>query len=128
MKTEGEPPVKYSVDYDENAQLGTFRIASVVPTALMDTIWITMQRLPGIKLLATSGFYSWLVLACAAFLLAKRKYLAMLPLIPGMINIFMCVASPMSASIRYELQVAVTMPLLLWWTALSLSEKEKRIE
>ncbi len=128
VKTEGEPPVKYSRDYEEVAEIEVFRIANVVPTALMDTIWIIMQRLPGVKLLATAGFYTWFVFSCSAFLLVKKRYYAMLPLIPGIINAFLCVASSMSASIRYDLQVAVTMPLLLWWTAYNLSPAVKKKE
>lgn len=121
VNTQAEPPIPYRGDFSEMEHLGISRTSKLIPTVLLDTYWAIIQRVPGVKLLATSGFYFWLVFACAAFLIRKHHYAALLPLLPAIINFFICLASPMHTSIRYALQVAATIPLLLWWTAFNLS-------
>lgn len=119
--TYGEPSFGYKGDYQEYADLEIFRHAGIFPTLMFEVLWTIAQRLPGIKLLATSGFYSWLVLTCMAIVSVKKKNFALLPLLPGIINILVCLASPMNATIRYILPVIAVTPLLLWWTAMNAS-------
>ena len=125
IQSYGEPWVPF-LGYTEYEDVGVSRTSHLIPTAMLDTWWNIMQRVPVLKLFATSGFYFWLALSCWAFLSAKKRGCAVLPLVPAVINFLLCVASPMSASIRYALQVAVTMPLWLWWTILNLSSKENK--
>ena len=115
----GEPNIPLAKNgFQEIEDLGLSRNTRLIPTVLMDVYWSTVQRLPVVKLLISAGFYSWMVLACTVFLFIRKKRAAVLPLIPALINILVCAASPMHASIRYDLTTIALAPLLLWWTAM----------
>lgn len=44
----------------------------------------------------------------------------MILLVPGFINVLVCLASPMSNAIRYELPTVAVIPLLVGWTVYSI--------
>ena len=103
--------------FREEEDLGLSRSTKVIPAVLHSLYWKVMQRLPLVKLLLTSGFYTWLVLACFCLLRIRGRRADLLPLIPGLINIGACVMSALHASIRYDLATIALAQLLLWWTA-----------
>lgn len=55
------------------------------------------------------------------YALDKEKASAMVPLMPGIMNILVCIAAPLSSSIRYCLPTVAMMPVILWWTAMNVS-------
>ena len=93
-----------------------------IPTTL---IWRTAHIIPVLKLFTMPGIYTWLTLACIVMLWIKKKASAMLPLIPGVMNILVCIASPLASSIRYCLPAVAMMPVILWWTAMNVSSVSK---
>ena len=97
-------------------------LAFAVPTNL---VWQTSHNIPVLKLFTLSGIYTWLTLACAVLLWIKKKTAAIVPLIPGVMNIMICIASPMSDNIRYCLTTMAMMPVFLWWTAMNVSTGKK---
>ena len=99
------------------------RRTSEIPTALFDVLWSNVGTVPIIRLLVVPGLYSWIMLACALFLWIKKKYYAMLPTLPLIINILICAASPMSSSPRYNLTTIALTPLIMWWTAIHVSSQ-----
>lgn len=99
----------------------TYEVLSI-PTTL---IWLTAHIIPVLKLFTMPGIYTWLTLACIVMLWIKKKASAMLPLIPGVMNILVCIASPLASNIRYCLPAAAMMPVILWWTALNVSSVSK---
>ena len=52
---------------------------------------------------------------CGWSLLRKKKWKELIPLLPIGVNICVCLASPLSRFIRYELPVAAVAPLLMAW-------------
>ena len=93
-----------------------------IPTTL---IWRTAHIIPVLKLFTMPGIYTWLTLACIVMLWIKKKASALLPLIPGVMNILVCIASPLASSIRYCLPAVAMMPVILWWTAMNVSSVSK---
>lgn len=53
------------------------------------------------------------------FLWKKKRYSALILLVPGFMNVLVCLASPMSNAIRYELPTVAVIPLLVGWTVYS---------
>ena len=52
---------------------------------------------------------------CGWSLLRKKKWKELIPFLPIGVNICVCLASPLSRFIRYELPVAAAIPLLIAW-------------
>lgn len=77
------------------------------------------MRLPLIKYLCTPGLYTWILVVLAFFLWKKKRYSALILLVPGFMNVLVCLASPMSNAIRYELPTVAVIPLLVGWTVYS---------
>lgn len=93
-----------------------------IPTTL---IWWTSHIIPVVKLFTMPGIYTWLTLSCIVMLWIKKKASAIVPLIPGVMNILVCIAAPLSSSIRYCLPTMAMMPVILWWTAMNVSSATK---
>ena len=74
-----------------------------------------VENLPGLRYLATAGFYTQVAFLCGWSLLRKKKWKELIPLLPIGVNICVCLASPLSRFIRYELPVAAAAPLLMAW-------------
>ena len=79
----------------------------------------SLTWLPLIKYLCTPGLYTWILVVLAFFLWKKKRYSALILLVPGFINVLVCLASPMSNAIRYELPTVAVIPLLVGWTVYS---------
>ena len=105
---------------------GVTRSTSEIPAVLMNIIWLAVTKVPVIELLTLPGMYTWLTLICAVVLWIKKKASAIVPLIPGIMNILVCIASPLSSSIRYCLPAVAMMPVILWWTALNVSKDRNK--
>ena len=73
------------------------------------------ESLPGLRYLATAGFYTQAAFLCGWSLLRKKKWKELIPFLPIGVNICVCLASPLSRFIRYELPVAAAIPLLIAW-------------
>lgn len=71
--------------------------------------------LPGIGLLYASGFYTWVVTFLGAVLIRRRRWVSLAILVPALLSIAVCVASPVNGLVRYMLPVMATLPLLLAW-------------
>ncbi len=109
---------------------GITRRASDFFPVLLNVILSNISSLPVVRFLTAAGTYSWIMLACAVLLWVKKRYYAMLPTIPGILNIFICILSPMSDEIRYNLSAIALAPLIICWTVLNISsvKKEKQGE
>ncbi|MBQ7359406.1 MAG: hypothetical protein IJW63_04855 [Lachnospiraceae bacterium] len=79
-------------------------------------LWHLSTGLPVLKYLASPGLYTWLSLI-ALWLFAKNKRpVGVILLIPNIINILVCTASPLADAMRYALPAVAVMPLILGWT------------
>ena len=121
-----EPSISFSGDGTEETEIpGVTRTANEIPAVLMNIIWLATTKVPVLELFSAAGMYTWLTLICAVMLWIKKKAAAMVPLIPGIMNILVCIAAPLSSSIRYCLPTVAMMPVILWWAAINVPSADK---
>ncbi len=90
------------------AQYEGFEGARDVLTAYF-YIW---EGLPLLGLVSNMGACSWLLIALAVIFIDRRKYRYLIPMLPVLGVILVCVASPSDGNIRYALPYIAATPLL----------------
>ena len=70
------------------------------------------EYLPGIGLLYRCGFYTWCVAFAAGWLLIRKRYREAAAALPAVVNILVCLISPVNTCIRYALPAMCMVPLL----------------
>ncbi len=68
---------------------------------------------PVIRYLSMPGFYTWIMIAIIAISVKLRNKKLFILLVPNIINILVCFASPLCNGMRYELPVVLSIPLIL---------------
>ena len=102
--------------YDYQMEMGIYHTFGETGQHILITIWNLSMTLPILKYLATAGFYTWIGIALAYILWKKHKVSALIPLVPSVMNVLVCIASPLATSMRYELPTIASIPLLIGWT------------
>lgn len=77
-----------------------------------------IEYLPGIGLLYRCGFYAWCVLFATMYMLAKKRYKLLIAVIPAVVNILVCLISPVNTCIRYAMPTMCLVPVIfgmLWY-------------
>ena len=100
--------------YDE--ELGIHHVFDIDVSNVLVQIWWMSMTLPLVKYLCTPGMYTWVLLVLALFLWKRRKWGALILFVPSMVNVLVCLASPLADAIRYELPTVAAVPLLIGWT------------
>ena len=104
--------------YDE--ELGIHHVFDIDVSNVLVQIWWMSMTLPLVKYLCTPGMYTWVLLVLALFLWKRRKWGALILFVPSMVNVLVCLASPLADAIRYELPTVAAVPLLIGWTWVSM--------
>lgn len=124
-------PVRVQLDayilseyWDGVEQLGVGRVFGDAPTRYFDSLRELFTTAPLTKYLCMAGLYTWILMGCFVQILRKKDYSALIAFVPGIMNILVCIASPLCSSMRYELPVLAMMPLMLGLTA----ERTRRAE
>ena len=71
---------------------------------------------PVLNILCMAGFYTWVLMASFVQILRKKQYSALLAFVPGIMNVLVCIASPLCASTRYELPTIACAPIFFGLT------------
>ncbi|MDD7408192.1 MAG: DUF6020 family protein [Anaerovoracaceae bacterium] len=74
------------------------------------------SRLPVICFMQMPGAYTWLLLICLFVMWKARRPGRAILLVPALMNVLVCLASPLNNSMRYVLPEAAVMPLMLGYT------------
>jgi len=84
-------------------------------------------QVPGVGMLYNPAVYSWVLIIMCALLLRKKRIKALIGLIPALLTVLICCASPVNGLTRYMLPVMATVPLLVGWTIhqLKLAKEEE---
>ena len=82
-------------------------------------------QIPVANCILMPGLYTWVVILSALGLMWKKKWAGLIVLIPSMVNILVCIASPLANSIRYSLPVMMVAPILIMWMLYNLESNEK---
>lgn len=71
-----------------------------------------IQYFPVIGLLYRAGFYTWCVMFIFVFLLLQKRYTELVLTVPAIVNILVCLVSPINWCIRYTLPTMCMVPIL----------------
>lgn len=80
------------------------------------------QYFPGIGLLYRCGYYTWCVVFLVMYFLSQKRYMEIVVCIPSIVNILVCLISPVNTCIRYAMPTMCMVPLLiglLWYRNVS---------
>lgn len=72
-----------------------------------------LEFVPGIGMLYRCGFYTWLVMFAVIWLCIQKRYRSLIAVVPAIVNILVCMISPVNACIRYVLPTMCMIPILL---------------
>ena len=97
-----------------------------MPTRLFIIIRAAYVQLPLISILAAPGAYTWAMWICAIQMIRRKRYSSLLAVIPGLMNILFCIASPLNGAIRYELPTIAVLPIVLCWTIDCSRERQQK--
>ncbi|MCD7836219.1 MAG: DUF6020 family protein [Lachnospiraceae bacterium] len=73
------------------------------------------EKLPVLSMLLSPGFYTYILIGEAVYLISGKKFRGLIGLIPAFLVLLVCIASPVNGSIRYMLPVMASAPVLLAW-------------
>lgn len=72
-----------------------------------------LEYVPGIGMLYRAGFYAWCVIFAVVYFVVQKKYKALIVAIPAMVNILVCMISPVNTCIRYAMPTMCMVPVIL---------------
>ncbi len=72
-----------------------------------------LEYMPGIGLLYRCGFYTWCVAFAVVYLAVKKRYKELIVAVPAIVNILVCLISPVNTCIRYAMPTMCFVPVLL---------------
>lgn len=77
-----------------------------------------LEYVPGIGVLYRCGFYTWLLIFAIVFLVVQKRYREIIITIPAIINVLVCMISPVNTCIRYAMPTMCVIPIIfavLWY-------------
>ena len=72
-----------------------------------------LSNIPIIGLIFRVAFYDWVLLISCAYIIYKKKYKNLIPLIPLLSVLLVCLASPLNGSMRYILPIVFSIPMCI---------------
>lgn len=106
-----------------DVEMGIHHVFTPELSYALGQIWNLSMMLPLVKYLCTPGLYTWIMLVLALLLWKNQKYGGLILFVPSIMNVLVCLASPLADAIRYEMPTVAAVPLLIGWTYYSLHEK-----
>lgn len=103
-----EERVTFTADMSDAKQ-----IAQLAPARSLLKQLGKLEHVPGISMLYRPGFYTWCVIFAFAYLLLRRRYKALIITIPAVVNILVCMISPVNTCIRYVMPTMCMIPIIL---------------
>lgn len=91
------------------------------------SILLGTKRIPAVGLLLRIGIYTWALLFLAVLGVYCKKYYLLLGCLPAVMNLLVCISSPVNGYYRYALPHMLFIPVLLGWivTELCRPQEEK---
>ena len=111
--------------YAYDVELGIHHVFDLNLSYLLAQVWYLSMNLPLVKYLCTPGMYTWILLALALLLWKKQRYGGLILLVPSIMNVLVCLASPLASAIRYELPTVAAIPMLIGWTCYCLRAQKR---
>lgn len=99
-----------------DVELGIHHVFDPELSYALGQLWNLSMVLPLVRYLCTPGLYTWIMLVLALLLWKHQKRGALILFVPSMMNVLVCLASPLAGAIRYEMPTVAAVPLLIGWT------------
>ncbi len=112
----GSIVTEYEEKYSYLANMGLHRVFNEFPTGIFLYISNAGEDMPLIGYVHMPGMYTWIMMICIMILAKKRIYWALILFVPGIMNLLVCIASPVAGYMRYALPLATATPFLVGWT------------
>lgn len=87
---------------------------------------VVFQFIPVIGLLVNIGFNSWILLYLLYYLFINKRYKEITILLPGLVSLLVCFASPANTYFRYALPYVASAPLLIYLIINNINTKIKK--
>lgn len=91
---------------------GMRQIERLAPVRFLLEQLSKLEYVPGVGLLYRCGFYTWCVIFAVGYLMIKKRYRELVIALPALVNILVCLISPVNTCIRYVLPTMCMVPLL----------------
>lgn len=106
-----------SISYDQQlTDMGFRRIQGDIPIQIFSKITFINVVFPFLRYFTMPGLYTWIVIICFVLLIKYKRKAAIGLLVPEIMTILVCLASPLCNGLRYELPVVFVTPLIISWT------------
>ena len=111
--------VEQDLSNDYNDQITAY---GIYPTGtdemieIFSAIHFMAVAFPFFRYFTMPGFYNWILLILCVYLLAHKRWKALILFAPSIMNFFVCLASPLCNGLRYEISIPMLLPLLIIWT------------
>ena len=85
-------------------------------SAILESIVRINTMYPLLRYLTMPGTYVWFTVIVFALIFRRKRWKELILIIPNLMNILVCLASPLSNALRYELPIVLSVPLMIAWT------------
>ena len=89
------------------------QIESLAPASFILSQVSKIEYMPGVGLLYRCGFYTWCVAFAVMVLLVRKRYREAVIALPAVVNILVCLISPVNTCIRYCMPTMCFVPVLI---------------
>ena len=117
----------FSITTNERFNRGYFDLQMMPQTKsvrfVLEQIAVEWRHVPILGLLYECEFYTWLTIACGVYLLSRRRWSKLIPMVPVFLSILVCLLSPVNDSFRYFMPVAASLPLVIAVAAADMNSK-----
>lgn len=110
----------YYIETKKAAATGDLNIHYYVPDSKLraglnvySNFW---QLAPGLSMLESPGFYTWLLIILVGLIIRKHFFKELVVMIIPLLHIAICLVSPVNGLLRYAMPLMAAMPLLFCWT------------
>lgn len=109
--------------YDDGCLDISFAISDSSGRQILKDFFYTMEKIPLFGMLKSAGLQVYLLLGECVYLLAKKRYRAILFLIPGLFVFLLRLFSPV-ACVRYILPIIAVLPITAAWCYIATHKQE----
>ena len=106
-----------------------FDIHYVIPAnirQICDTYATIWRNIPGLAQLVNPGSYTWGILILGGYLIYRKRSKGLLVLAAPLLNVAVCIASPVNGYLRYAIPLIACTPVLIYW-CLRYAETKKAV-
>ena len=101
------------VTYPELLGIGLHSVTGEGARMCLLLVRLFFTDLPIVTVLSMAGTYTWVAMFCFVQLIRKKSFRELVLFVPVIMNILVCIASPLCAATRYELPTIAIAPFLL---------------